>query len=344
MEDLLKRAPKSQSRVFPYIGGEEVNTSPSQQPERYVIFLSDIKEEGELENWPELAEIVRQRVKPERDTLGDNPNNIPLKRRWWAYQAHRPELYERVNKLERVLVNSQTSGHLAFAFLPPGWIYSQKLNVYDVSSFATFCVVQSRVHEIWARFFGSSLKDDLCYTPSDCFETFPFPPNFQSNAMLEEAGRTYYEFRAKLMVHENEGLTKLYNRFNLPEDSSAEILHIRELHAHMDQAVLKSYGWLDITPTWEFGLQFSDDEDEDESDRSQKRKYRYRWPDEIRDDVLARLLKLNRQRALEEGQLLGAAADTSDKPKHNRRQKKGKAQSATASSELLFGTGKGEEQ
>ena len=37
---------------------------------------------------------------------------------------------------------------------------------------------------------------------------------------------------------------------------------------------------------------------------NEKKKYRYRWPDEIRDDVLARLLELNRQRALEEGQVV----------------------------------------
>ena len=41
--------------------------------------------------------------------------------------------------------------------------------------FAPFGVLQCRIHEAWARFFGSSLKDRLRYTPSDCFETFPFP-------------------------------------------------------------------------------------------------------------------------------------------------------------------------
>ena len=40
---------------------------------------------------------------------------------------------------------------------------------------AAFCALQSRPHELWARFFGSSTRrTDLRYTPSDCFETFPF--------------------------------------------------------------------------------------------------------------------------------------------------------------------------
>ena len=305
LQEVLERDATCQSRIFPYIGGEEVNSSPSHRSDRHVIFLSDIKDEDELLNWPLLAEIVKRKVKPERDLLGDNPNNVPLKRRWWAYQAHRPELYERVWKLERVLVNSQTSGHLAFAFLPPCWIYSQKLNVFEISSFSGFCVVQSRVHEIWARFFGSSLKDDLCYTPSDCFETYPFPADFSGSTSLVKVGSTYYEFRAELMMSNNEGLTKTYNRFNSPAEDSPAIIALRKLHSEMDRAVLDSYGWNDIHPECEFVLEFADEEeDEEETGHAKKRKYRYRWSDSIREEVLARLLDLNRQRALGEGQIV----------------------------------------
>ena len=47
----------------------------------------------ELGGWPELERIVREKVKPEREALGSNPNNSVLKRKWWCFQAHRPELY-----------------------------------------------------------------------------------------------------------------------------------------------------------------------------------------------------------------------------------------------------------
>ena len=127
-----------------------------------------------------------------------------------------------------------------------------------------FCVLQSRVHEVWARFFASSMKDDLRYTPSDCFETFPFPPNFETDPALEAAGQAYYEFRAALMVRNNEGLTKTYNRFHDPDERSPDILKLRELHAAMDRAVLDAYGWTDLKPTCEFLLDYEEDEDEDE--------------------------------------------------------------------------------
>jgi hypothetical protein len=72
------------------------------------------------------------------------------------------------------------------------------------------------------------------------------------------------------------------------------------MHDAMDRAVLDAYGWADVEPRCEFIPEF-EDEDDEENGRPHRKKYRYRWPDEVRDDVLARLLDLNRQRALEEG-------------------------------------------
>jgi hypothetical protein len=69
----------------------------------------------------------------------------------------------------------------------------------------------------------------------------------------------------------------------------------------MDRAVLDAYGWTDIQPTCGFFLDYEDDEDETPGKASKRRKpWRYRWPDDVRDDVLGRLLELNAQRAKEE--------------------------------------------
>jgi hypothetical protein len=149
------------------------------------------------------------------------------------------------------------------------------------------------------------MKDDLRYTPSDCFETFPFPSNFENSPELEAAGKAYYEFRADLMVRNNEGLTKTYNRFHDLNETSADIIKLRELHAAMDRAVLDAYGG-DLAklavPPCEFLLDYEDEEDEDEptSGRQSKKPWRYRWPDAFRDEVLALLLDLNKKRADEE--------------------------------------------
>ena len=91
-------------------------------------------------------------------------------------------------------------------------VYAESMIVFPLTTHAAFCALQSCPHEIWARFFGSSMKDDLRYTPSDCFETFPFPEHWQTHPALEAAGEAYYDFRVALMVENDEGLTKTYNR------------------------------------------------------------------------------------------------------------------------------------
>ena len=134
--------------------------------------------------------------------------------------------------------------------------------------------------------------------PTDCFETFPFPANYEINPAAEVAGKTYYEFRADVMVRNNEGLTKTYNRFHRPDEYSPDILKLRELHDAMDRAVLDACGWHDLQPVCEFFPEFDDEDDEEsESARPRQKRYRYRWPDDIHDEVLARLLALNRERA-----------------------------------------------
>jgi MmeI, target recognition domain len=212
--------------------------------------------------------------------------------------------------LKRVLACTRHSHHLSFSFLATNAVLSDGLAIVTLSTNAALCAVQSRAHEVWARFFGSSLGDALRYNPSDCFETFPFPENWETDPALEIAGKIYYEFRAALMVRNDEGLTKTYNRFHDPDERDPDILKLRELHAAMDRAVLDSYGWSDIPTHCEFLLDYEIDEDEW---GNKKKPWRYRWPDEVRDEVLARLLELNAQRAKEETRSGAASAKKGSK-------------------------------
>ena len=85
------------------------------------------------------------------------------------------------------------------------------------------------------------MKDDLRYSPTDCFHTFPFPEDFETDAKLEAVGKEYSEYRAALMVRNDEGLTKTYNRFHDPNETSPDIKKLQELHAAMDRAVLDTW-------------------------------------------------------------------------------------------------------
>jgi hypothetical protein len=147
----------------------------------------------------------------------------------------------------------------------------------------------------------------------------------QQNERLEKVGKEYDEFRAGLMADQKvrdelmdglppEGLTATYNRFHDPDERLPGIKRLRELHEAMDRALLDSYGWTGIQPKNEFLLDYEEEEDDSGRARTKKKPWRYRWPDETRDEVLARLLALNAERAAEE-KLLGQEATLGKKPK-----------------------------
>ena len=324
MHRLIEQDSRNREVIFPYIGGEEVNTSPTHAHHRYVINFRDYplcrEDLGErwadadqnqrrewlrggivpldypgpvAGDWPDPMAIAEERVKPERGKLGDNGDARRRKEKWWLWGRYTPALFASIAGLERVLAISSVGQQIAFARLASDMVYSHALIVFPLPTMAAFCALQSRLHEIWARFFGSSLEDRLRYTPSDCFETYPFPKDWVTHTTLEAAGETYYEFRAQLMVANNEGMTKTYNRFHDRRENGIAIAKLRELHTVMDRAVLDAYGWDDIPTDCDFLLDYEIDEEEW---GNRKKPYHYRWPDDVQDEVLARLLELNAQR------------------------------------------------
>ncbi|AVH68333.1 Eco57I restriction-modification methylase domain-containing protein [Nostoc sp. 'Peltigera membranacea cyanobiont' N6] len=316
MHCLIENNPKNQERIFPYIGGEEVNASPTHAHHRYVINLEEMSE-NDARNYPDLMKIVEEKVKPERLKLGGNPDAERRKKNWWLWGRYTPALFKAIAPLNRVLLtNAQASTHLSFIFYEPTVVFANSLNVFPFQTYSSFAILQSCIHEVYARFFSSSLEDRLRYNPSDCFETFPFPENWETNPILEAVGKTYYEYRAALMVRNNQGLTDTYNRFHDPDERHPDILQLRLLHAQMDRAVLDAYGWIDISTDCTFLLDYEDEEDDENTSKRQKKKpWRYRWPEEIHDEVLARLLELNQQRA--EAEILGGKAAEKSKAKGN---------------------------
>lgn len=332
MNRLIAKDPRNGDLIFPYVAGEEINDNPTHSHHRYVINFGNMTEE-EARHWPDLMQIVEEKVRPVR--MKDKRESY--RRFWWQFAEKRGELFSQLKNRKRVLVHAYVSQHLAFTFVSSHCVVAGPQNIFIYETHGPFCAMQCRVHEVWVRFFASTLEDRLSYTRSDCFDTYPFPACFDTSIPLEQLGREYFEFRAALMVRNNEGLTKTYNRFHDPSETSPEIFKLRELHAAMDRAVLDAYGWTDLKPTCEFLLDYEEEDEEENGGapsggRGRKKPWRYRWPDEFRDEVLARLLELNKQRAEEEA-IAGAAAeadaraeDAEPRPAAKRRTKSAKNQ------------------
>ena len=155
-----------------------------------------------------------------------------------------------------------------------------------------------------ARKYSGSLKQDLRYSPSKCFDTFIFPAGLwqTANPSLAELGERYHEHRKELMQTLWLGLTKIYNLFharNLSPDMVAKaskkdadivnlgfeaLLELRRLHITLDIAVRDAYGWQDL----DLEHNFHEVETLPENDR-----IRYTISPAARREVLKRLLAEN---------------------------------------------------
>src|SRR5262249_53516741 len=129
MRALIEKAPRNRERIFPYIGGEEVNTDPRQANHRYVTDFADfpLKRDADLTSWtastvqereswlrsgivpldypapvaadwPDILDIVQRLVKPNRDKDARKAR----RERWWRFGDRQPGLYATAANLERV--------------------------------------------------------------------------------------------------------------------------------------------------------------------------------------------------------------------------------------------------
>lgn len=230
---------KRAKRIMPLIGGREVNSHPRQEPERYIINFGSMTL-AESAAWPDLLAQVREQVKP----LRDRSKRKVYRERWWQYAERQPALYGALAHLQTCLVNSAVSKHLIFARQPADRLFTHSLFVYPIERLGMLAALQSRVHESWARLLSSSMKTDLRYNPSDCFDTFPFPDPITRG--MDEAGHALHHVRARYMVETQQGLTDTYNRLKDPTCTDPAIQRLRWLHELVDAAVLAAYGWSDI--------------------------------------------------------------------------------------------------
>ena len=307
--------PKNKPVILTLIGGEEVN-APAEANERFVISFGR-RTLDEAEAWPELLDLVRDRVLPQRMKARNHGPGAHGKKYWWQHLLRADHLYVAIEGLSRCLVTSQVSTHHAVRFESAARLFNHKVFVFAFDSHAAFAILQSTVHALWSLEHSSRHGFAVNYSISKTFATFPFPDEgWQEQMVLQSAGRVYCEYRENLMEQRNDGLTDTYNRFHDPDETSPEIKKLRDLHGEMDRAVLRAYGWDDLAEqaTCDFLLDYEEEEDDDPTAKKSKKKkpWRYRWPDEFRDEVLARLLELNEQRAMEE-KLAGKTAEAQAK-------------------------------
>jgi hypothetical protein len=275
--------------------------NPDQSPSRWVINFHDWVLDKEHDDpkkpkghpyaadYPDCLKILEEKVKPERLTKAADVAAAP----WWQFLRIRGELYRAIARRDRVLVAARVSKLLIMSFVPANLVFSEQLVVFPFNISDFIALLQSSIHNVWAWKNCSTMRDaGIRYSPTDGFETFPFP---ESTTNLETIGETYYNHRQIIMQTRQEGLTKTYNRFHDPAETSEDIIKLRQLHVEMDYAVAQAYGWDDLIPPAPLnkgGL--------DHDFHETKQGLRYTISETIRREILDRLLQLNFDRYAEE--------------------------------------------
>ncbi len=139
-----------------------MNEAPTASPRRYVINFEGANED-DVKRYPVLYRHLYQTVRIQRQKSSEQR----LRERWWLYSRPANDLYTASIGMEKVLVSGRAGAHLCFVFQPRDTVFSDALTCFLFEHYRGFALLQSRVHEIWAHFFGSSLKDDPRYIPED---------------------------------------------------------------------------------------------------------------------------------------------------------------------------------
>jgi hypothetical protein len=320
-EGMRLRDPRVSDVIFPVTNGQEINNVPDQSPGRQIINFLDWTQDRAA-GYGEAFERIDRLVRPQRAT----DNRALYRDRWWQYAEPRRKLTANLSLTPRCFIAAATTKYLNFSAVPTNYVFSHALYVFTTDRYDLYAVVQSTLHEVWARKYSGALETRLRYSPSDCFETFPFPEGLwqTANPALADLGERYHEHRRALMRQLWLGLTDVYNLFHSRDLTPAQvgkvskksaeeaeagyqgILELRRLHRELDIAIRDAYGWSDLN----LGHDFIEVETLPENDR-----VRYTLSPAARKEVLKRLLDINHQRATAESLAMDAIAPAKKKHK-----------------------------
>ena len=248
--------------VRPWVNGLDITRTPQRM---WIIDFPPGMEEREAMLYEQPYEYVRRHVRPKR---AGNKRAV-YRERWWIHGEARPDMRAALAKRDRYIATTTVSKHRMFVWLPPETLPDHQLIVFARDDDWFFGVLHSRFHQVWALRMGTQLEDRPRYTPTTCFETFPFPwppatPLGKLTRTQEDQRTAIAQAARALDAQRNEWLgdrsdpqrtlTALYN---------ARPAWLINAHAALDDVVAAAYG----------------------------------WPADLPDDeILSRLLALNRER------------------------------------------------
>lgn len=154
--------------VKPWINGSDLVKAPS---DTWIVDFGVERPQAEAALFDAPFEYVQRVVKPEKDAVRSESE----RRKWWLHARTAPDMRQALAGTERFMVTSIVAKHRVWVWRPTMVLASHAVCVVARADDTTFGILHSRFHELWALRMGTSLEDRPRYTPTTCFETFPFP-------------------------------------------------------------------------------------------------------------------------------------------------------------------------
>lgn len=226
--------------VKPWVNGLDLTRRPR---DMWIIDFA-LMTEAEASEYLTPFEYVRAKVKPEREQGRDEIG----KQTWWRHLRSRPDMRAAFQGLNRYICTPRVAKHRVFVWLAMETIPDSAVIAIARDDDFTLGVLQSRMHEAWALVQGTALEDRPRYTPSTCFETFPFPhPTPEARAEVEKWSKYLVQVRGHLLGQDARAtLTGLYNRaaaLRAAPDPADPVAALVTAHDRLDAAVAAAYGW-----------------------------------------------------------------------------------------------------
>jgi type II restriction/modification system DNA methylase subunit YeeA len=232
--------------IKPWLNANDMKLRPSH---RFIIDFNSLDlEAAALYEAP--FEYVKKVVKPKRD----KNKNKKRREEWWKLGRTGAALKRAQRPLTRLLITGRVGKHRVFLWQDRETVPDSAIVAFARDDDYFFGVLQSKVHEVWARAQGTQLRDvksGFRYTPKSTFETFPLPwvPKKEPSEDADD--------RVKAIGDAARELVRLRDNWLNPADATAEELKkltftnlytenptwLENAHRALDEAVFAAYGW-----------------------------------------------------------------------------------------------------
>ncbi|MCF2905525.1 class I SAM-dependent DNA methyltransferase [Octadecabacter sp. CECT 8868] len=262
--------------IKPFLGGYDLTQTHRR---RWVIDFWGLSEQEAKKQYPAAFQHLLDTVKPIRDE-----NDMPWRRdNWWVFGDPGRSYRAATDGLDEMTVTSRTAKYRLFQLQKTENTPESEVVVIGTTDYDVIAVLSSKQHTVFslATCGWMGIGNDPRYNNSLCFDPFPFPDLTEpQRTHLRQLGEDLDAHRKRQQAaHPKLTLTQMYNVLeklragDVIEGKDKDIYDqgligiLRDLHDQIDAAVADAYG----------------------------------WPNDLSDeDILLRLVALNKERAEEE--------------------------------------------